>query len=183
LRSGRYVQQIEGYQSFIPNPLPPEPLNVDWDMQELLSKADRALQRPLLYLSYYFKKNKQQYYDHLQAIRDQDSWEEWLKFFIMGVYAVSTEATRKARAIIQMREKHREIVNSFSTHALPLLEYLFENPVINVNSVSDDLSLTYSTANRLIAAFEEQGILSNISNTARNRVYLYKQYLELFDTY
>ncbi|MDD4262615.1 MAG: Fic/DOC family N-terminal domain-containing protein [Syntrophaceticus schinkii] len=45
MRSGRYVQQIEGYQSFIPNPLPPEPLNVDWDMQELLSKADRALGR------------------------------------------------------------------------------------------------------------------------------------------
>lgn len=141
-----------------------------------------VLQRPLLYLSYYFKKNKQQYYDHLQAIRDQDSWEEWLKFFLMGVYTVSTEATRKARAIIQMREKHREIVNGFSTHALPLLEYLFENPVINVNSVSDDLGLTYSTANRLIAAFEEQGILSNISNKARNRVYSYKQYLELFDT-
>ncbi len=141
-----------------------------------------VLQRPLLYLSYYFKKNKQQYYDRLQAIRNQDSWEEWLKFFLKGVYAVSTEATQKARAIIQMREKHREIVNNISTHALPLLEYLFENPIISVNRVSDDLHLTYSTANRLIAAFEEQGILSNISNTARNRVYSYKQYLELFDT-
>lgn len=45
MRSGKYVQQIEGYQAFIPNPLPPKPLTIDWEMQELLSKADRALGR------------------------------------------------------------------------------------------------------------------------------------------
>lgn len=139
------------------------------------------LQRPLLYLSSYFKKNRQQYYERLQAIRDHDQWEEWLKFFLNGVYTVSQEATDKARKIVRMREEHREIANQIGgTNALPLLEFLYENPVISVSRVAQALKISYSTANRLVAAFEQANILANTSGTARNRSYSYKQYLDLF---
>jgi len=138
------------------------------------------LQKPLLYLSYYFKKYRRQYYLRLQGVRDCDQWEEWLKFFLQGVSVVSQEATEKARKIVPMREEHRKIVNSLGFHALPLLEYLFENPVINVRRASDGLKIPYSSLNKTVSEFEKAGILAKTSNTARNRVYSYKQYLDLF---
>ncbi len=139
-----------------------------------------VLKKPLLYLSYYFKENRQQYYSHLQSIRDQDQWEEWLKFLLTGVYEVSQEATDKARAILQMREQHRERVNGMGTYALPLLEYLYQNPVITVNKIRDVFAINYTTANRLASCFEQAGILDNISGTSRNRSYAYTEYLALF---
>jgi Fic family protein len=139
-----------------------------------------VLKRPLLYLSYYFKKHRKYYYEHLQSIRDNDSWEEWLKFFLTGVHEVSQEATDKARLIIRMREDHRAKVNGLGTYSLPLLEYLYENPIITVNNIKDEFNINYSTANRLTNSFEQAGILVNISGTSRNRQYAYMDYLDLF---
>ena len=139
-----------------------------------------VLNRPLLYLSYYFKKHRKEYYEHLQLIRDNDLWEEWLKFFLSGVYEVSQEATNKARSIIRMREKHREMVNGLGTYSLPLLEYLYQNPIVTVNNIKDKFDINYSTANRLATSFQEIEILENISGTSRNRVYGYRDYLDLF---
>ncbi|MFA7079055.1 MAG: Fic family protein [Syntrophomonas sp.] len=139
------------------------------------------LRQPLLYLSYYFKKNRKQYYDLLQSVRDNDLWEDWLKFFLTGVYEVSQGATEKARTIIRMREKHRDVVNGFGTFSIPLLEYLYQNPIITVNGVVEDLEINYSTANRLVTCFYTAGILKNISGTARNRLYGYSDYLDLFN--
>ena len=127
------------------------------------------LQRPLLYLSYYFKKNRQQYYERLQAVRDHDRWEEWLKFFLTGVYTVSQEATMKAREIVRMREQHREMVGAMGQRALPLLEYLYQSPVINVRRLAQELGIPYSTLNKTVAAFEDAGMLVNTSKTQRNR--------------
>ena len=138
------------------------------------------LQHPLLYLSYYFKKNRQQYYECLQGVRDHDRWEEWLKFFLNGVYSVSQEATTKAREIVRMREQHREIVGGMGQRALPLLEYLYQSPVINVRRLAQEIGIPYSTLNKTVAAFEDAGLLVNTSKTQRNRIYSYKQYLDLF---
>jgi Fic family protein len=138
------------------------------------------LQHPLLYLSYYFKKNRQQYYERLQGVRDRDQWEEWLKFFLNGVYSVSQEATKKAREIVRMREQHREIASGMGNRALPLLEYLYQSPVINVRRLAQEDGIPYSTLNKTVAAFEDAGLLVNTSKTQRNRIYSYKQYLDLF---
>ena len=139
-----------------------------------------VLKQPLLYLSYYFKKHRQEYYNYLQLIRDNDMWEQWIKFFLRGVYEVSQEATVKARLIINMREEHREKVNGLGAYALPLLEYLYQNPIITVNNIKESFNITYSTANRLANSFHQAGILENISGTSRNRVYGYMDYLNLF---
>lgn len=67
------------------------------------------LQRPLLYISYYFKKYRSEYYSHLQAIRDTGNWEGWLKFFLLGVYETAQEATSTARQIVSLKEEHRQL--------------------------------------------------------------------------
>src|SRR5207248_1342279 len=70
----------------------------------------KILRKPLLYLSYFFKKNRSEYYDRLQAVRDAGQWEQWLKFFLKGVAEVAEEATTTARKIVQLRESHRKLV-------------------------------------------------------------------------
>ncbi len=69
-----------------------------------------SLQKPLLYLSAYFKAHRLEYYERLMAIRDRGDWEGWLKFFLKGVYEVSKTATETARAILNLRENHRQLI-------------------------------------------------------------------------
>jgi Fic family protein len=71
----------------------------------------QALQWPLLYLSHYLKERRAEYYDRLTAIRKDGDWEGWLKFFVLGVYEVSREATETARNILRLREEHRWLLS------------------------------------------------------------------------
>ena len=69
-----------------------------------------ALHKPVLYLSHYFKRHRQAYYDHLQAVRETGAWEEWLRFFLTGVIEVANEAMETARSILVLREQHRTAI-------------------------------------------------------------------------
>lgn len=150
----------------------------------LLCRED-ILSRPLLYLSHYFKKHRAQYYERLQAIRDNGEWEEWILFFLQGVYEVSREATETARKILRMREEHREdIIKHFgsrSGNAVKLLEHLYWHPIISIVFVRKLTGLAYGNANNLVGRFEKMGLLSEITGQKRNRKYSYKPYLELFN--
>jgi Fic family protein len=91
-----------------------------------------ALHKPVLYLSHYFKQQRQAYYDHLQAVRDQGAWEAWLAFFLCGVISVSGEATETARRILRLREDHRTAITEKLGRAAgnghKVLESLFDKP-------------------------------------------------------
>jgi Fic family protein len=141
------------------------------------------LSQPLLYLSYYFKQNRQEYYDRLTAIRQKGDWEGWLKFFLRGVYEVSRQATDTARRVISLREEHRALVDSTfrgAANALRLLDKLYDNPIINVKAAKETLDVTMVSANKMIAQFAEAGLIGQISPGRRNRVFAYRPYLDLF---
>jgi Fic family protein len=150
----------------------------------LLCRED-ILSQPLLYLSHHFKKQRAQYYEKLQAIRDNGEWEEWLIFFLQGIYEVSREAAETARRILSMREKHREdIIKNFgsrSGNAVKLLEHLYWSPIISIAFVRKLTDLAYGNANNLVGRFEKMGLLTEITGQKRNRKYSYKPYLELFN--
>ena len=144
----------------------------------------RILSRPLLYLSYFFKKHRAEYYEHLQRVRDEGDWEGWLKFFLRGVEVVAKEATSKARRVVNMREEHRALIASdlgrAAPNALTLLEKLFERPIVNVNEVAELTGTAFATANRVVESLEKLGLLIEITGQKRNRVYSYEPYLQLF---
>lgn len=143
------------------------------------------LKRPLLYLSYYFKKNRSEYYDRLQAVRDRGDWEGWLKFFLRGVHSVAQKATAVARQIVNVRESHREVVTKRlgrgAGRALALLETLYDRPVVSVNRVTEVTGLTFANANTLVKQLSDLGLLSEITGRRRNRVFVYRPYLDLFE--
>ena len=144
----------------------------------------RVLSRPLLYLSHYFKQHRAEYYERLQSVRDDGDWEGWLRFYLMGVAEVASEATDTARQIASLREDHREVVTSNlgrgAGKGLVLLEQLFYRPIVNVNTVINMTGLSVARANTLVAEFERIGLLRETTGRRRNRIFSYKSYLSLF---
>jgi Fic family protein len=144
----------------------------------------RILGQPVLYLSHFFKRNRQEYYDHLQTVRDNGDWERWLRFFLQGVIEVSAEATETARRIILLREEHRSAITGslgrVAGNGHRVLEYLFDHPIVSVNEVRDLIGTTYPAANDLVTKMQGIGILEEITGQARNRRYRYGPYVELF---
>jgi Fic family protein len=147
--------------------------------------CERAiLQRPLLYLSHYFKAHRTEYYDRLTAIREEGSWEGWLKFFLRGVHEVSQSATDTARKILLLRESSRQVVTErlgSTPNAARLLDFIFHQPIVNVRSVERHLGCTYATANKLVEQFATIGILYEVTGARRNRLYRFTDYLSLFE--
>ena len=146
--------------------------------------CERAiLSKPLLYLSHYLKRHRAEYYDRLTAIREEGDWEGWLRFFLRGVFEVSEEATRTARAILALREEHRAlsaVTAGVGVAGQRLLDVLFAQPLVTVRYVEDRLGLSYGGANNLVRAFEPLG-LREVTGQQRNRLYRYDPYLALFE--
>jgi len=142
------------------------------------------LRRPLLYLSYYFKRHRSEYYARLQATRDRGDLEGWLKFFLAGVYEVAQEATAKAREIVSLREGHRNLIaTSFgrsASKALRLLEELYFRPIISVQTAVGITGLAYGNANHLVKQFIRAGLLKEMTGRKRHRRFMYKPYLDMF---
>ena len=149
----------------------------------LLLCEREVLQLPLLYLSYYLKAHRAQYYDRLMAIRHDGDWEGWLKFFLRGVFEVSQAATAVSRAIVDLREEHRKLISEQFTGAangLKLLDYLFEHPLVDVHGAKDHLGCSYPTANSLVAELRDAGIIEEVTGKQRNRIFTYRVYTDLF---
>lgn len=144
----------------------------------------RTLRAPLLYLAQFFKQNREEYMARLNAIRIDGAWEEWLEFFLDGVAQVATEATAQAREIVALRDADRDRVTRQLgrriSKGLALLDYLYQLPVVETKRVEEALKVTQPTASSLVARFVEIGILEEITGKQRNRMFAYRDYLNLF---
>lgn len=144
------------------------------------------LRTPLLYLSLFFKQHRQKYYDCLQAIRDSGDFESWLKFFLRGLAETSNSATETARQIVDLREKHRNLIldnlGQRAGRGIALLELLFQTPTIDVKRAVNMLDISYPNANRLIEDMTGLGILQEVTGKARYRQFQYRPYISLFET-
>ena len=143
-----------------------------------------VLHKPVLYLSHYFRKHRQTYYDHLQAVRDHGTWEAWLKFFLSGVCEVAQEAAETARNIQLLRKRHRRAITEGLERAAGnghrVLESLFKRPIVTVSDVKALTGTTYVAANALVARLADLGLLVEMTGYARNRRFRYDAYVRLF---
>jgi cell filamentation protein, protein adenylyltransferase len=145
---------------------------------------ERILREPILYLSIFFKGQRQEYYDRLQAIREKGDWEGWLAFFLEGVAAVSEEATTTARQIVNLREEERARISQRlgrrTGSGLHLLEHLFRAPIVNVKRVEEVTGLSQPAANALTNVMEKAGVLREITGRQTYRMFAFDAYLRLF---
>ena len=145
----------------------------------LMLCEERALTRPLLYLSLFLKAHRAEYYDRLTAIRQQGHWEQWLMFFLRGVSSTALAATQSARDIVALRDAPRATV-ARNAKALTLLDHLFRHPTVSVKSVAKFMGCTFPTASKLVTEFESHGWLKEVTGYERNRLWRYQPYLALF---
>ena len=144
----------------------------------------KILLKPVLYLSHYFKRHRHLYYDHLQAVREAGAFEQWLEFFLTGVAEVSAEATTTASRILQLRERHRDLIADQLGRAAGnghrTLEYLFQHPIVSVSNIQNLIGTTYPAANQLVDRLTDTRILTEITGQVRNRRFRYTPYIRLF---
>ena len=142
------------------------------------------LTRPLLYPSLYFKEHRDEYVDRLQAIREDGAWEAWLRFFVDAIGQVAKEARETAAQIFALRERDRarisEALGRRSANALALHDYLFRLPVTTAKQVEDIVGVSQPTASALVRDLEQFGLIEEVSGRQRRRVYVYREYLDLF---
>ncbi len=141
------------------------------------------LHRPLLYLSLYLRRNRAEYYDRLMAVRHDGDWEGWLRFFLRGVAETAEEATATARAIVRLREEHRELLQAqgLGTNELRLLDLLLKRPLVNIRLVMETLGVTDVTASRLVERLAALELLEELTGRRRNRIFRYTPYWRLFE--
>jgi Fic family protein len=151
----------------------------------LLLCSEKVLQQPLLYLSLYFKQNRDAYYDQLQRVRTEGAWEDWLEFFLEGVVAVAGSATTTARSIRELIEKDREVIHDLgrgAASALRVHELAGRRIVLTAGATARILGLSVPTVNAAVARLEEAGILREVTGRKRGRVFVYHAYLALLQT-
>jgi Fic family protein len=144
-----------------------------------------VLTKPVLYLSDYFKQHRRQYYELLQAVRDEGDFEGWLAFFLRGIAQVSIEATATARRILELREVHRRAITERLGRAAGnghrVLERLYEQPIVSVKDVEALLGTTFPGANQIVQRLVELGVLREFTGQARHRRFRYDAYIGLFE--
>lgn len=143
--------------------------------------VDGVMKDPTLYLSLYFKKNRQSYYDHLQLVRETGDWEEWLQFFLKGVIETANQAVDTARTIQELFTLDRKKIESAGKSSASMLvvhHYLQRHPVTSAKNVVANCDVTLPTANSALSHLEEMGIVKEVTGKVRNKIYVYQKYLD-----
>ena len=145
----------------------------------------KVIKTPSLYLSFYLKEHRIEYYDRISAIRETGDYEQWIKFFLEGIYVSGKSAIKTANELIVLREKNIKKLNSenytkrtFET-MMKIFHYLEAHPIIEIRKTSKDLSMAYNTVSLAIDRFEKLGILHLVKKQGRNKVYSYKEYIDI----
>ena len=146
---------------------------------------EKILEKPLLYLSTFFERDKSLYYDNLTHVRERNDLLTWLKYFLVGVEQTATHAVDTLTNIMKLKaEIEQEIpkmLGKRASTALVLLDELFHDPVVTKSGVQDLCKLSKKAASDLVNIFVERAYLREITGNIRNQVFLFDPYVRLFD--
>ena len=150
----------------------------------LLLCSEGVLRQPLLYLSLYFKRHRDSYYEHLQRVRTDGDWEGWLRFFLHGVIDVADSTAMTTKRLVAMLEADRQRIHTFgrgaaTAHRVHDLATRFV--VIGASSTAARLGLTDPPVYAAIARLEQAGILREATGRQRGKLYVYDRYLSILD--
>lgn len=144
--------------------------------------VDNVLQAPLLYLSLYFKTNRQDYYNHLQSVRESGDWESWIRFFLRGVIDTANQATNAARDIIQLFKEDLVKLDNHgkaTSNLVRIYHYLQKHPVSNTTNIKDACALSLPATLRNLNILDNMGIVKEVTGKERHKIYVYEDYLHI----
>lgn len=146
--------------------------------------SNKILNKPALYLSDFFERNRSHYYDNLTVVRTKNNLKQWLTFFLVGITETAQNSIETFNAIIKLRHTVEEKQIIGLGKRVPLakqfINYLYSKPIVDATEVAKVLEVNISTAHRLIQDFEKLNILKEQTGYKRNRVFIFENYLNLF---
>jgi len=149
----------------------------------LMIHSARLLPNPLLYLSAYFERNRQEYYARLLAASRQAAWREWLQFFLQGVREECTDASRRCKSLMDLHERYLGIaLQARSAAAARLVDLLFRRPFVTSAIVKQELGSSDSTTRLLLERLLKAGVLTEITGQRRNRVFAAKEIIAALES-
>lgn len=141
------------------------------------------LKRPILYLSDFFEQYRDLYYDNLTIVRTKNDINQWFKFFLTGIIQTADKGIKTFDEIFKLQKNLTEKISTLgsrSADANKVIDNLYKNPVINVSKVEKIIEKSNVSAYKLIADLEKIGVLHKIAGGQRKRLYIFKDYLDLF---
>ncbi|MFT6333082.1 MAG: Fic family protein [Lentimonas sp.] len=145
---------------------------------------DGILKQPSLYLSLYFKANRQEYYNHLQNIRETGDFESWIKFFLTGVEKTSNGAVTTAKNIINLFNQDSNLIETSdkcTPAILAIYKYLQKSPITNTGKIKEECKISLPTIIRNMENLEYLGIVEEVTKKERHKIFVYKKYLEILN--
>jgi Fic family protein len=142
------------------------------------------LRKPTLYLSDFFERKKGAYYDALTIVRTSNDLEHWIKFFLVGVAETAKNGKLTFEKIIALRHQSEQRIMSLGKRAKigqELLKHLYSQPILSAKQIAERLQITYPSASTLVKQFENIGIFKEITGFKRNRLFVFSEYLKLFE--
>lgn len=144
-----------------------------------------VLSKPLLYLSHFFESNKSVYYDNLTRVRTHNDLLHWVLYFLVGIEQTANNSVQTLERILNLKLENENLIQTrFGRRVnsgLQLHQHLLKKPLVNISEVKEICNLSNKSAGDLVQMFIENGILKEFSRNIRNRIYLYKSYLDLFE--
>jgi len=141
------------------------------------------LRKPVLYMSTFFEKYKDSYYDSLTMVRKSDNLEQWIAFFLNGVAETAQNGLDTFRQIIALRQEYETKIFTLGSrveNAQKLLRFMYSYPIVSVNLVVKELKMNYPTVNRLLKSLTELDVVQEVTGHSRNRLFVLEEYLNLF---
>lgn len=139
----------------------------------LLLCAEGVLNRPLLYLSAYFERNREEYYERLLRVSTRGEWNEWLLFFLRGIVEQSLDAFERSRQLMALQQQfHERLKSKRSALQIRLIDFLIERPVITIVFVRKHFQVSYVTAKNNVNRLVKAGILKPFGDARRNRPFI-----------
>jgi len=141
-----------------------------------------VLTTPALYISYFLKKNRIEYYDRMSEVRRNGNYEQWIIFFLQAIFESAEDATITIDKSMALHDRNITLISDMgraTKTALRLFLYLEENPIIDIKKTATALNTTFKTISDSVQRLHEMGILIQNSGKQRNRTFSYADYLDI----
>ena len=142
----------------------------------------KVLTTPALYISYFLKKNRIEYYDRMTEVRTKGNYEQWMRFFLKAIQESAEDAIQTIDNLTALRKKNETLIDELgraNKNAKLVFRYLDSHPIIDIKMTADKLGLSYNTVSSAIKRLIEKSILVQTANASRNRTFAYKDYLDI----
>jgi Fic family protein len=142
------------------------------------------LKKPILYLSDFFERNRQLYYDNLMNVRTKNDLKQWFKFFLVGIIETAKNGIETFDAVLKLKkEVELKIQNNGNrvNYLMKLMDFLYQKPIINAIKVTELTSVSQATAYKILDELVEMKILKEITGGKRGKIFVFNDYIKLFN--